>query len=572
MEPQKGRFQVKSIASQKKVIRQYLNQILVDVKGLLNVALFFAILSLILFIVQSWFLANLFSSLVMVYLEKIDFDQKFFLYHLSIISFCLILRPLLQYIRERFSQKASFLARQKIQNQLITIISHLGPESRVFGSEGVLSSKLMDQIDALDDFISRYYVQVLLVVITPIIILSVVIFYSRVATIIFIITVPLIIIFMILVGASAADRSRAQFDALNRLSGYFLDLIRGMKTITHFNAVRDAAKIIHDTSDEYRKGTMSVLKLAFLSIGTLEFFSSISIAGIALYLGLGLMANIPGYTNIIMVPYQPALFILLLAPEFYAPLRILGRDYHAKANAEGAMAELIPILKYDAWIHPGKNKIFLSEGPMLTANDLYIEDDLGKLRLKTISFNVRNKERILIKGDSGVGKTSLFEAILAFIPYQGKLKINEQELSEISRDDWHEQISYLSQSPRIVSGTISSNLRLASPNASDEELLAVLEKVGLKDFVLQLPKQLDTLLGERGLGLSGGQLGRLSIAQLLLKDAWLWLIDEPTEHLDPDTSKMILNLLEEVTQDKTVLLISHQEEFLNWLDRTIWIE
>ncbi|MCV2503604.1 MAG: thiol reductant ABC exporter subunit CydD, partial [Neisseriaceae bacterium] len=519
MKSKEVNFELKNAESQKKVIRQYLNQILVDVKGLLNVALIFAVLCLILFIIQSWFLANLFSNLVMVYLGKLDFKQEFFLCHIIVIAVCLILRPLLQYSRERFSQKASYLARQKLQNQLITTISRLGPESRVFGSEGVLSSKLMDQIDALDDFISRYYVQVLLVSITPVIILGVVVFYSKVATIIFAITVPLIIIFMILVGASAADKSRAQFDALNRLSGYFLDLIRGMKTIVHFNATESAEKIIYDTSEEYRKGTMDVLKLAFLSIATLEFFSSISIAGIALYLGLGLMGDIPGYKEIIMVPYQPALFILLLAPEFYAPLRMLGSDYHAKANAEGAMAELIPILKYDAWVHPGENRFSLTEAPRLTAQKLMIKSNTGTVRLKPISFEINNKERILIKGDSGVGKTSLFEAILTFIPYQGELKINDQELNSISRDDWHEEISYLSQSPRIISGTIASNLRLASPEATDEELLSALEKVGLKDFVLQLPKQLDTLLGERGLGMSGGQLGRLSIAQLLLKDA-----------------------------------------------------
>ena len=180
----------------------------------------------------------------------------------------------------------------------------------------------MEQIDALDPFISRYYVQVIVVVITPIIISSVLVWYSLVAVIIFIASMPLIILFMILVGMSAASKSREQFQALSNLSGYFLDLIRGMKTLVGFNAVVQAREIITNTSEQYRKRTIEVLRLAFLSVGTLEFFATVSIAAVALYLGFGLMGKFPGFKQVILVPYESALFILLLAPEFYAPLRL----------------------------------------------------------------------------------------------------------------------------------------------------------------------------------------------------------------------------------------------------------
>lgn len=557
--------------SQKKLVRRYLKQIVGEVRVFLTVALFFAVGSVIAFVFQAFWMAKLFGHLFFVGIHKIPLDQSIIRYYLCLIAVMLVLRLILQYGRSLVSQKASIVARDRLQKKLLNIISELGPEVSVFGSEGALSTKLVEQIDALDPFISRYYVQVILVVITPMIISSVLVWYSLVAVVIFVVSVPLIVVFMILVGMSAADKSREQFQALSNLSGYFLDLIRGMKTLVDFNAVVQAREIVTNTSERYRKRTMEVLRLAFLSVGTLEFFATVSIAAIALYLGFGLMGNFPGFKQVILVPYESALLILLLAPEFYAPLRMLGADYHAKASAEGAVIELIPILEHKIWLHPGKEILQFVDAPAICAREVSIYSFQDNERLAPLSFKINSGERVRLKGDSGVGKSSLFDALLAFVPYEGHLLINGVSLRELQRDSWHEIIGYLSQTPRLINGTIATNLRLAKPQATDEELFAILKEVGLGYFVAQLPLGLNTKLGERGLGLSGGQRGRLAIAQLLLKDALLWLIDEPTEHLDPDTSALIMNLLEKVTRGKTVLLITHQEIAIPWLSATIKI-
>ncbi|MFH4415751.1 MAG: thiol reductant ABC exporter subunit CydD [Neisseriaceae bacterium] len=555
----------------KKVIQQHLNRMLVEVKALLYVAFSFAALSLVVFIVQSWFIAKLFSQLISVSLQQTPFDKNIFFHGFWLIALCFLARPLLQYGREFCSQKASFLVRQRLQSRLLATVGRLGPGSKVFGTEGELGSKLTDLIDALDAYVARYYVQKLLVAFTPLTLAVVLFFHSRLVTLLFLLSVPLVLVFMILVGSAAAAKSRERFAALNQLSGHFLDLLRGLKTVIHLNASAKAKKIILDTAESYRKQTMEVLRLAFLSTGTLEFFSSLSIAAIALYLGLGLLRMWPGYTGIIMVPYQSALFVLLLAPEFYMPLKHLGSDYHAKAAAEGAMEELLPILECSAWIHPGTRQIEFKEPPSIIAEHLSILSNRDSLRLAPISFHIQSAERVLVKGASGVGKSSLFEALLTFIPYHGDIWIDKISLKSISRDSWQEYIGYLSQAPKIVNGTIAFNLRLASPIASNERLLEVLDAVGLKALVSQLPQQLNTLLGERGIGLSGGQLTRLAIAQLLLKPALVWLLDEPTEHLDKETAKTILDLLEKVTRNKTVMLISHHTEAVEWLTRTIYI-
>lgn len=557
--------------SQKKLVRRYLKQIVGESRGFLTVALFFAVAGIIAFVLQAFWMAKLFGHLFFVGIHRIPLSQSLIRYYLCCIAIVLLLRPILQYGRSLASHKASVVARERLQKKLLNIISQLGPEVSVFGSEGALSTKLMEQIDALDPFISRYYVQVIVVVITPIIISSVLVWYSLVAVIIFIASMPLIILFMILVGMSAASKSREQFQALSNLSGYFLDLIRGMKTLVGFNAVVQAREIITNTSEQYRKRTIEVLRLAFLSVGTLEFFATVSIAAVALYLGFGLMGKFPGFKQVILVPYESALFILLLAPEFYAPLRMLGADYHAKASAEGAVMELMPILEHQTWLHPGKEILQFMHPPVICAHEVSIHSPQGNVRLAPLSFSINSGERVRLQGDSGTGKSSLFDALLTFVPYEGRLLINNTPLHDLQRDSWHEIIGYLSQAPRLITGTIATNLRLAKPQATDEELLLVLKEVGLGHFVEHLPLGLNTQLGERGVGLSGGQRGRLAIAQLLLKDALLWLIDEPTEHLDPDTSALIMNLLEKATRGKTVLLITHQETTIPWLTATIKI-
>lgn len=551
----------------KRALREQLKTIIAPETKRLHMALFFAVLGTLLFIGQSWLLAQLFIGLLNTVQHNAELSTAFTLQYALALGACFTLRPVAQYVRERLSQTASLQARIRLRKKLLDTLASLGPERQTLGADGALSSQLLEQVDALDGYISRYYVQLYLVLIVPLLISIAAFQYSALAAILMLITAPLVPVFMILVGGAASRSSQQQMAAMSQLSSRFLDWVRGMPTLQHLNAVSQAQQDVDSSASRYRDSTMKVLRLAFLSGAVLELFSSIAIALVALYLGLGLLGILPWAKGVIPVPYAGALFILLLAPEFYAPLRQLGSDYHAKAEAEGAIEELLPLLEQRTWQHPGQQPLQLTAAPAITLKGVKITAHNGRIRLPSTDLQISAAERVGLHGESGSGKSSLLLALLGFIEYSGRIDINGEPLLAVLRSDWHRQLGYLSQQPNFKRGSIAENLRLANPQAGDSLLYQVLSDVDLLPLVEKLPQGVHTPLGERGLGLSGGQLSRLAIAQLLLRDAHVWLLDEPTAHLDPDTSATIHALLEKLSAGKTLLLVSHQWHGLDWLDR-----
>ena len=479
-----------------------------------------AMIGVVLLIAQSWLLATLFHHWLLLWQGRESTGHP--TAWLAGLVICIVLRPFLHAGREWLSRQASLRARDALRSQLLTQLGHLGPVRRQFGSDGALATQMLEQVDALDGYISRYRVQSLLAVLVPCLIAAVVALYSPLAAGLMLMTAPLVPLFMILVGRAAAGASQQQFVALARMGGRFLDLVRGMATLQRLGATDQAEAKVAQASDAYRVRTMRVLRLAFLSSAVLEFFAALAIALVALYLGLGLLGLLPWAKAEVPVPYQGALFILLLAPEFYAPLRQLGSDYHARAEAVGAMQVLTPLLDANTWQPQG--------APLFPVVDS--AEPLG------------------------------------FTAYQGNLKANGRELSQWSRIAWQGQLGYLSQQPPIQSGSVGENLRLAGPDKTDEELVEVLTLVGLWP-ILQRGNGLATQLGERGQGLSGGQLQRLGLAQLLLRDAALWLFDEPTAHLDPDAAWQLNTLIGKLSRGRSVIIVSHESAGLEWVDRAI---
>lgn len=548
-------------------LRQQLKQIIAPETKRLRWALIFAVLGAVLFIGQSWLLAQLFVGLLNHSQSGVALAAAFGTPYAIALVLCFALRPITQYIRERLSQTASLNARKSLRKRLLDTLASLGPERQTLGADGALSTQLLEQVDALDGYISRYYVQLYLVLITPLMISIAAFYYSPLAATLMLMTAPLVPVFMILVGGAASRSSQQQMAAMSQLSSRFLDWVRGMPTLQHLKAVAQAQQDVDRSASQYRDSTMKVLRLAFLSGAVLELFSSLAIALVALYLGLGLLGILPWAKGVIPVPYAGALFILLLAPEFYAPLRQLGSDYHAKAEAEGAIEELLPLLEQHTWQHPGQQPLQLNAAPALNLSGVSITAQNERIRLPSIDLQVAAGERVGLHGESGSGKSSLLLALLGFLPYDGRIEVNQNSLLEALRSDWHRQLGYLSQQPNFKRGSLADNLRLANPEASEQQMLDALRDVDLLALVEQLPQGLNTPLGERGLGLSGGQLSRLAIAQLLLRDAHIWLLDEPTAHLDPETSATIHALLDKLSIGKTLVLVSHQWQGLQWLDR-----
>lgn len=529
-----------------------------------------------LFIAQSWLLARLFGDALQRSVGQQGLNGALFFELLPWLAGCLLLRPLAGLLKDRLVFDAGLKAAERLRQDVLTQLTHLGTARHQFGSDGGLATQVIDLPDTLVGY-SRFYLQQRMVVTTPVLLLITSVMQSWTAAAILLLTAPLVPVFMVLIGHATARKSREQFAAMAQLSGRFLDWLRGTATLQRLQAMDAASDDIDVAAEVYRVRTMSVLKIAFLNTAALELLAALSIALIAVYLGFGLIGILPWQKNSMPVPYQSALFLLLLAPEFYAPLRQLGSDYHVKAQAEGAMAELSPLLAYQASVQQQASEqqqvdnLVLTKAPALVCDKVMVISD-QRIRLDALSFTIHAGERVAIVGASGSGKSTLLQILLGFCTYQGHITVDDQNLQRINLSQFRSQIAYLSQQTMLLPLTIADNLRLPNPSASEETLWQILEQVGLKSLIEKLPQKLNTKLGERGSGLSGGQQRRLAIAQLLLQDAYLWLLDEPTEHLDMDTAAEINTLLQQVTQGKTALWVTHDAQALPWLDRQIQIE
>ena len=529
-----------------------------------------SVVSTLVLIVQSWLIAVIFADWLTQISHHRAATDVFFDYLPWLIG-CLLLRPLLHFCKDQLALEAGLQVASILRKTLVEKLAQVGAARHQYGSDGGLASMVIEQCDALTGYISRFYLQRLIVVTTPIMLLVAAATQSWIATLILLLTAPLVPVFMVLIGHATARKSRQQFAAMAQLSGRFLDWLRGTATLQRLDAVGHASQDIDASAEAYRMRTMSVLKIAFLNTAALELLAALSIALLAVYLGFGLIGILPWQKNTVPVPYQSALFLLLLAPEFYAPLRQLGADYHVKAQAEGAIAELSPLLAFQPAENTKANHFLLTAPPAIDADNIWVNHQ-QRTRLAPLSFAIAAGERLAIVGQSGSGKSTLLQIFLGFCAYQGDIFIDNQNFNTINSTQFRHQIAYLSQQTMLLPMSIADNLRLPNPTASDDKLWQILAQVGLKPLIKALPNQLDTQLGERGSGLSGGQQRRLAIAQLLLQDAQLWLLDEPTEHLDSDTAAEINALLQQVTRGKTVLWVTHDATKLPWLDRQISLD
>ena len=529
-----------------------------------------SVVSTLVLIVQSWLIAVIFADWLTQITHHRPATDVFFDY-LPWLMGCLLLRPLLHFCKDQLALDAGLQVASILRKTLVEKLAQVGAARHQYGSDGGLASMVIEQCDALTGYVSRFYLQRLIVVTTPIMLLVAAATQSWIATLILLLTAPLVPVFMVLIGHATARKSRQQFAAMAQLSGRFLDWLRGTATLQRLDAVGHASQDIDASAEAYRMRTMSVLKIAFLNTAALELLAALSIALLAVYLGFGLIGILPWQKNTVPVPYQSALFLLLLAPEFYAPLRQLGADYHVKAQAEGAIAELSPLLAFQSAEKTKANPFILTAPPAIDADNIWVNHQ-QRTRLAPLSFAIASGERLAIVGQSGSGKSTLLQIFLGFCAYQGDIFIDNQNFNTINSTQFRHQIAYLSQQTMLLPMSIADNLRLPNPTASDDKLWQILAQVGLKPLIKALPNQLDTQLGERGSGLSGGQQRRLAIAQLLLQDAQLWLLDEPTEHLDSDTAAEINGLLQQVTRGKTVLWVTHDATNLPWLDRQISLD
>ena len=524
----------------------------------------------ILLIVQARYLALIVQAAL---LQKRPLAQMwpFFWILISVVG----LRAALGWAREISGFYAGAGIRHQIRLELITHITSLGPSYTSSRSTGALASVVMEHVEGLHDFYAFYLPQLALAVMIPAAILAFIFPHSWAAGGLLLATAPLIPFFMILVGMGAESISQRHFKALARMSAYFLDVLQGLTTLKLFDRSKGAEKTIAAVSDNYRKRTMGVLRVAFLSAAVLEFFSSISLALVAVYLGMSYL----GYFSF-GVYGQPlslanGFFILLLAPDFYFPLRQLGTHYHARAEAIGAAEEILKILTVPRSRKTGELTVQLGKKPFsIQYRDVHLAFD-GGLRpaLKGISFDLRSGEQVVLVGASGAGKTTILNLLLGFlVPDTGQIFVNQTPLTDLNPDHWRHHIAWIGQHPVLFHGTIRENILVGKPHASDEQIEQAARNARVLDFSMHLPEGLDTHVGERGLGLSRGQAQRVALARAFLKDAPILLLDEPTSGLDVANEALILRTLNELSQGRTVLLLTHRLGNIRQADRILVLE
>lgn len=505
--------------------------------------------------------------------------------HFIVLIALMLLRALLAYGRERASFEAGKRLRGHIRAAVMDKLTKLGPAFIKGKPAGSWASIVLEQVEDLQDFYARYLPQISLAGFIPVLILAAVFPINWAAGLILLLTAPLIPMFMILVGMGAADANRKNFSALARLSGHFMDRLKGLSTLKLFHRGDAELKVIASASEEFRSRTMSVLRMAFLSSAVLEFFAAVSIAVLAVYFGFsylghldfgyyGAHANISSSTDPDMggIPFSlfTGLFILILAPEFYQPLRDMGTHYHAKAQAIGAAEALITLLEHPEPEFAGHVRINSIE--TLSADNLEVFSVDGTRLLGPLSFELKEGERLALVGPSGAGKTSLLNALLGFLPYKGHLLINGHELSALDLAHWRQHLAWLGQEPQLFHGTVRDNVALADPTLPDDTLWHLLAEANISDFVKAQPLGLDAPVGEQSSGLSVGQAQRIALARALGQQASLFVLDEPTASLDSQSEQAVSSALNRAMAGKMCIMVTHRLDQLDQMDTILVLD
>lgn len=509
------------------------------------------VLSSLFLLGQAALLASILHQLIIENVDKYQLLPHFY----GLIAIILV-RALCSWGREIAGFRCGKEIRVYIRRQILEKLRELGPAYIKGKPAGAWATLLLEQVEEMHDFFAKYLPQMSLSVLIPFVILAVVFPVNWAAGLIFLITAPLVPMFMAFVGLRAAEANKKNFKALQRLSGHFYDRLQSMTTIRLFDRTRAETEVMKSASEVFRKRTMDVLRIAFLSSAVLEFFTSISIAITAVYFGFSFIGELDfGYYGASVTLFS-GLFVLILAPEFYQPLRDLGTFYHAKQQAIGSAESIVEFLDLDVSKVRSGNQTLDTQSIAIEAHELIILSPEGDKLAGPLSFHLDNGQTTALVGPSGAGKTSLINAILGFLPYQGSLKINGIERSDLDLEDWRSHISWVGQNPLLLHGTIRDNITLGKENISDAAIERVLENSFAAEFVNK--QGLDYAITDRSGGLSVGQAQRLALARAMLQDGAFWLLDEPTASLDARSERLVMQGLEAQIQHRTALMVTHQ--------------
>lgn len=442
---------------------------------------------------------------------------------------------------------------------------------------GAASTLCLDGIDNIEHYLSTALPRTVALVTVPFALLAVIVFQDWVSALIALLVFPAIILQMVLIGSTAQEEAGKQHREYQRLANHFIDSLRGIDTLKYFGRSNQQADRVYETSEKFRIATMKTLRTATLSGAVLDAFSTISLAAVAVMLGFRLVDG--------SITLLPALFVLVIMPDYFRPIREFASDYHATLNGKNTLTQVLEVLGCSA--ETAAKKESRTPGLQVDAPKLEPWQELsvlafehigisykGETALKDVSCSFEGFRKYGIVGPSGCGKTTLAQLLAGVVrPTQGSIVVNNHAIETLSMPSWRKQVAYLPQSPHIFSTTLRNNLTFYQSDATEEEIAHALELVGLTSLVAELPKGLDTVVGEGGRSLSGGQSQRVALARAVLhRTCRVLVFDEPTAHLDIETEWELKQRMLPLMEGKLVFFATHRLHWLSEMDEILLLE
>jgi thiol reductant ABC exporter CydD subunit len=524
----------------------------------LYVSVALGVLSALLIVTQAWLLADVVARAFIGGSSLAALQSPLIALLLVVLA-----RATVTWLAELAASRSSARAKSQLRAALLARIATLGLEHSREQRTGELTVLATRGIDALDGYYSLYLPQLLLAAIVPVVVIVVVLWNDWISAAIIAFTIPLIPLFMALVGAATRERMDGQFRILERLAGHFLDVVAGLPTLKVFGRAKAQAAAIREITERYRRAAISTLRITFLSSLILELVATISVALVAVAIGLRLMDGQLGL--------RTALFALVLAPEAYLPLRQLGANYHASAEGMAAAERVFAVLEAPEAPRGTRTDFPAPALAGLTVEGLRVSyPGRSEPALDGVSLTVEEGEVLALVGRSGCGKSTLLSVLLGLLtPERGSVRVGDVDLADIDLDAWRARLAWVPQRPHLFAASIAQNVRLGRSGASNAEVWAAISAAGLTDVVRQQPQGLDTVLGDRGAGLSAGERQRVALARAFLRDAPLLLLDEPTANLDGQTERDIVQAIRRLARGRTVVLVAHRPALIAVADRVL---
>ena len=489
---------------------------------------------------------------------------------LSILLVVLVGRAAVVWGGEVATNLVSSTVKSDLRLRLFQHLLKLGPMYVKGERSGEIVNTTADGVEALDAYFNQFFPQACATMIIPTVILSAVFATDTISGVVLLVTWPILPVFMILIGKQASAMTERRWHLLSSLSAHFLDVLQGMTTLKLFGRNKVQQETIRRISERYGATTMKVLRVAFLSSFVMEMGATISNAIVAVEIGLRLLYG--------TIPFEQAFFVLLLTPEFYQPLRALGAQFHASMESAAGAQRIFDVLETPVREQAAGSQNVLGR---IVRRSLQFDDvhyayptaEKGYPALNGVSFEMRPGQKTALVGPSGAGKSTIASLLLRFLePDQGCIKLDGVPIQTFSEQDWRKLVAWQPQRPYLFNTTVAENIRMGKPDATLEQVIQAAKQAQIHDFIETLPDGYDTVIGERGARLSGGQAQRLSLARVFLKDAPIMVLDEATSTLDAASEAEVLQAIDGIGQDRVVLVIAHRLNTITSADQVVVLQ